>query len=120
MAGGHDWTLTLRVGPRVERERFAELGDAVAEMQKRIEAVKAEGPLGSAKMFREYEPGRRIHARGEISRGRFLSSRGAGIDLMGDGALVPYSGTVWRKPLEPAEGETPFEAVEAFLRGAGK
>lgn len=117
MPGGGDWTLTLRAGPRVERERFADLGDAVAEMQRRIEAVKAEGPLGPAKMFREYEPARRIHARAEISRGRFLSTKGAGVDLMGDGALVPYSGTVWRRVLDAGEDETAYETVRKFLEG---
>jgi hypothetical protein len=37
------------------------------------------------------------------------------MDLMGDGTLVPYVGAVRKEPLEPRQGESPFDAVRAAL-----
>lgn len=118
MAKRGDWNLTLRHGPKVERESFAELDAAVAALSQRLEAVRAEGPLDSVKMFRQYDPNRRVHARAEISRGGLFRSAAAGVDLMGDGSLVAYSGSVRRRPLEPEEGGSPYEAVRAYLSAA--
>lgn len=109
------WTLTFRHGPRVERDRFDRLEDGIADLQRRIEEVRSEGPLGSAKMFREYEPGRRVQARGELSRGGVFRSVTAGIDLMGDGTLVPFRGSVLRRLLEGEEETDPFEALRTVL-----
>lgn len=117
--GRKQWTLTMRHGPRVERQRFDRLEDAVAELERQLEAVRNEGPLGSAKMFRRYEPGQRVQARGELSRGGFLRSVAAGVDLMGDGTLVPYRGSVRRRPLETEEGASPYDAVRQSLQAVG-
>ena len=68
-------------------------------------------------MIRTYEPGDRVQARLEISTGRVLRSRDAGVDVMGDGAIVPFRGGVRRQPLARESGQSPFEAVEAALRG---
>ncbi|MGH2925593.1 MAG: hypothetical protein ACRDK1_06425 [Solirubrobacterales bacterium] len=65
--------------------------------------------------LRDYEPGQRVHARVEISTGGPLRGREVGIDVMGDGTLVPYAGVVRKRPLEPSEGETAFEAVREAL-----
>lgn len=118
MARHRKWTLTVRHGPKVEREEFAELDDAVAGLRERLGAVRAEGPLDAVKMFREYEPGRRVHARAELSRGGFLRSVTAGVDLMGDGSLVAYAGSVRRRLLEAEDGGSPYDAVRDFLVGA--
>lgn len=117
-ARGKAWTLTLRHGPRVERLRFERLDEAVAELEDRLKSIRSsEGPLGSAKMFREYGPERRVQARAEISRGGPLRSVTAGVDLMGDGTFVPYRGSVRRRPLEFADS-SPFEAVRRDLESS--
>ena len=36
---------------------------------------------------------------------------------MGDGEIVPFRGGVFRKPLAPDDGVTPYDAVAAVLRG---
>lgn len=112
--------LTVRHGPKVSREKHESLGGAVASMREHIRRVRAEGRLPEVSMIRTYEPGRRVAARLEISTGRVLRSRDAGIDVMGDGTLVPFRGGVGRKPIEAgADGspESAIEAVEAALRG---
>lgn len=116
MGQGKDWTLTLRHGPRVERLRFTQLDEGVAELERQLEAVRVEGRLAPAKMFRQYEPGERVHARGELSRGGFLRSVSAGVDLMGDGSLVAFEGSMRRRPLEVEDAASPYEAVRDALQ----
>ena len=68
------------------------------------------------KSLRNFEPGQRVHARLEISTGRMLHRREAGLDVMGDGSLVPYSGGTFRRALDPSRSEDPFEMVHEALR----
>lgn len=116
MARSKAWTLTLRHGPQVERHRFEQLDEALASLEHHLEQIRGEGPLGSAKMFREYEPGQRVQARGEVSRGGILSSVSAGLDLMGDGTLVPFKGSVRRRLLDVEEGVSPIDALRQELQ----
>jgi hypothetical protein len=109
------WTLTVRHGPRVERERFEALDDAVAALRERAKAVRAEGNLAAAQGFREYEPAERVNARLQLTTGGWLRGREAGIDVMGDGTFVPYTGGIRRRELEQADGESAFDAVCAAL-----
>jgi len=108
--------LTIRNGPKVFREDHDSLSGAVTSMREHAERIRADGVLPEVSLIRTYEPGDRVKARVEISTGRFLRSRDAGVDIMGDGAIVPFRGGVGRHPLEPEPGQSPFEAVEAALR----
>lgn len=67
-------------------------------------------------MFRDYEPGDRVAARLELSAGGWLRGADAGIDVMGDGALVPYAGGVRRRPLDTRPGHDAVDAVGEALR----
>ncbi len=109
--------LTIRHGSKVKRESFATLAEAAAALRERAEAIRAEGDLPQVSAFRTYEPSARVHARLEISTGGPLRGRDAGIDVMGDGGLVPYLGGITRKPIEPAEGQSAFDAVAEALGG---
>jgi hypothetical protein len=108
--------LTIRHGPRVSREGHASLVDALAALRSHGERIRAEGGLDEVSLIRTYEPAERVKARLEISTGGVLRGRDAGLDVMGDGELVPFRGGVFRKPVEPAAGESPYEAVAAALR----
>lgn len=107
------FTLTVRHGARVERDRFDDLPAAIAAMRQRAEQIRAEGPLGSVKAFREYGPAQRVAGRVELSTGGWLRGGDAGVDVMGDGSLVAYSGGIRKRPLD--EGGDPFEAVRKAL-----
>jgi hypothetical protein len=109
------YTLTIRNGPRVERDRFDDLDSALAALRDRCEEIRAEGPLPGVSAIREYEPAQRVKARLEISTGRMFSRRDAGVDVMGDGTVVPFSGGTFRKPIEDAQGDY-VDAVTRALR----
>jgi hypothetical protein len=79
--------------------------------------VRAEGPLGDAEMLRRFESGERVAARLELSAGGWLRSREAGMDVMGDGALVPYAGAIRKRRLAPGGGQDAFDAIREALAG---
>ena len=109
MAG---YTLTVRHGPRVERERFEDLDRAIEALRSRAEEIRGEGPLDSVKAFREYGPSQRVAGRVEVSAGGWLRGRDAGVDVMGDGSFVPYAGGMRKRVLH---GDSPFDAVRDEL-----
>jgi len=110
------YKLTIRHGPKVTREGHETLSGALEALRESSERVRAEGNLPEVSLIRTYEPGVRVKARLEISTGGFLRRRDAGLDVMGDGALVPFKGGVVRRPLEMEEGASPYEALEGALR----
>ncbi len=85
-------------------------------MEAEAEAVVAEGPLPKRSMIRDYEPETQVAARFEISTGGLLGGDTAGIDVMGDGRLVPFKGGMVRRELEPKGAQSPFDAVRKALR----
>ncbi len=110
------WRLTVRKGPRVEREAFDDLAEALDTMRDHAVAAAAQGRLGPVQGFRSYEPEDRVAARIELSTGSRLRGREAGIDVMGDGTIVPYRGKVRKERLE---GRTPDAALEAVREALG-
>jgi hypothetical protein len=112
------WRLTIRHGSEVKREQFEGLDEAIAELERRAEAIRSEGPLEGVKMFREYASEQRIHARLEVSGPGRLRRPEAGVDVMGDGRLVPYRGAVFKKQLDPGRGSSAYDAVREALRDA--
>lgn len=107
----------IRHGSRVKRESFDTLDDAMEAMERRSGEIQGEGPLTGVNALRDYEPGQRVHARLELSTGGVLRGREAGVDVMGDGALVPYTGVVRKRRLEPSGNQSAFDAVREALAG---
>jgi hypothetical protein len=110
------WRLVIRHGPRVERQKFEDLDTALAAMERRAGEIRAEGPLEEISALRDYSPAAQVHARLELSSGGPLRGREAGVDLMGDGALIPYVGVVRKRRLEPPVRGSAFDAVRDALR----
>ena len=99
------------------REKFEDLDEAIATMERRAKDIRSQGPLEARKVFREYEAGVQVAGRVEISSGSFFrSGREAGVDVMGDGTLVAYEGGggFRRSELDPGE-DGPFDAVRRAL-----
>lgn len=86
-------------------------------MEGAIEDARRRGDLPTVKMLRDFEPGERVAARVEVSTGGWPGGRTAGIDLMGDGQAVVFSGGVRRDPVQPHEGESPYDAIRRTLAG---
>jgi len=99
----------------VEREDFDDLDAAIAAMQRRAREIRSEGPLDEINALRDFRPRDRVHARLGLSSRTFMRRREAGIDVMGDGALIPYTGLVRKRKLDSSSGESPFDAVREEL-----
>ncbi len=105
----------MRHGSDVEHEGFDDLDAAVAEMRRRALAIRAEGPVKPASLLRNYGPGDQVHARLQLSGKGLLRKPAAGIDVRGDGTLVPYSGGIRREELDPTDYDTPFDVIRQIL-----
>jgi hypothetical protein len=110
------YRLTTRHGSRVQKESFESLDEAIQAMERRSGEIRREGPLSEISALRDFKPGQRVHARLELSTGGVLRGTEGGIDVMGDGTLVPYVGGVRKRKLEPPDGGTAFDAVREALR----
>ncbi len=110
------WRVTVRSGPRVEKLRAATLDEAIAALEDRTRAAaSAHGRRGTVDLrYRRYEPGDQVAVRAEL-RGpeRWRPAVRAGMDVRGDGTLVPWSG---REPIVPDDGEGPYEALRRVLQ----
>jgi hypothetical protein len=110
------WKLTVRHGPDVEHSSFDDLGEAVAAMRGRALEIRAEGPNRPVNSVRRFEPRQQVNARLQLSRRAGLfGKQTAGVDVRGDGALVPFAGGVSREELDPSDHETPFDLVRETL-----
>jgi hypothetical protein len=109
------WKLTVRHGSDVSHESFGELDEAVAAMRERALGIRAEGPARPVSALREFSPGDQVHARLQISGGRWPRRAVAGVDVRGDGTFVPFRGGVRREELDPTDYDTPFDAVRESL-----
>ena len=104
-------TLTVRHGASVERESFAELGAALDALERAAKDIRSQGPLQAQKLVRDFEPGDLVAGRVEISTGgRLRGGTTAGVDVMGDGRYVPFTGGLAREELEVGE-RSPFATL---------
>ena len=112
MAG---YKLTIREGPKVTRSQYGSLAEALAALRGEAERIRDEGGLAEVRTLRTYGPEQRVKARIEVTSGGTLRrGRTAGVDVMGDGAVVPFAGGVFRKQLEPPSGDAYDAVAEAM------
>ena len=109
------WKVTVRHGSKVGREKFASLDEAIAEARRRVEEVQREGGLPAISAFREHTPGQRVEARIEISGPGFLRSREGGIDVMGDGRAIAYTGAIRKEQIEADTLDQAFGRLKEAL-----
>ena len=99
----------------MSRETFESLDSALESLERHAKDIRSQGPLRGRKLIREFEPADLVAGRVEISTGGFL--RGgvtAGIDVMGDGRYVAFTGGIGRDELDAGES-SPFAAVRRAL-----
>ena len=104
------WRLTLRVGPKVRRDEFASLDEAIDGLRSRM----AEAPRRETVdlRIRTFEPIQQVAARGELAGPR--RARG-GIDVRGDGSAEAFTGRLRRHVVEQEPGEDAFSALRRAL-----
>jgi hypothetical protein len=111
------WKLTVRAGPKVERERFAELDGALDSLEQRARELSNAAPDKSVDLkYKRFEPVQQVAARLELAGPeRMLPSVRAGIDVRGDGSTEAYVGRVRRAVIEQRKKETPYDALRRVL-----
>ena len=104
------YKLVMRFGPRVEKERFATLDEALDALATRIPTVsprEARSALG-----RDYEPVRQVAGRLELHGPRATHG---GVDVRGDGSAEAFRGRVRRTLVRQRDGESPYDALRREL-----
>ncbi len=99
------------------REKFATLDEAIDEARRRVDEVRREGGLPTISAFREHTPGQRVQARIEISGPGLIRSREGGIDVMGDGTAIAYTGAIRKETIEADSLGQAFERLRTILQG---
>jgi hypothetical protein len=109
------YTVTIRQGPKVTRERYAELDEAVGAVEqhgRELERGADARPVGGS-LIRRIEPVQQVVARLELrGPGRLR----AGVDVRGDGSSEAYTGRVRRRLVEQRTGEDAYGALRRTLR----
>lgn len=106
------WKVTVRRGSDVSRTKVETLDQAIDEARNAAEGVRRDGGLPTAKGFRDYEPDERVNARIEISGPGLLRGKEGGLDVMGDGTLVAYTGAIRKRKLG---GDSVDDALQRLM-----
>jgi hypothetical protein len=108
------YTVTARADAKVRKQRFDELDEALAALE-RIAGELADGaharPAGGF-LIRRLDPVQQVVGRIELAGpGRVR----AGVDVRGDGSSEAFLGRVRRRLIEQQGRETPFDALRRVL-----
>jgi hypothetical protein len=113
------WKVTVRHGSTVGREKFDSLDGAIEEARRRVEEIQREGGLPTISAFRKHTPDQRVEARIEISGPGFLRPREGGIDVMGDGSAIAYTGAIRKETIDADSLDQALERLSEILKSAG-
>jgi hypothetical protein len=104
------FTLTTRIGGKVEHERFEDLRAALGALERRGHALQgqADADVVGGSLMRRYEPQEQVTARLELSGPRRLR---VGVDVRGDGSALPFTGRLIRKPIDRTGDESAYDAL---------
>jgi len=106
--------VRVRQGPKVEKARFGDAGEAFAWVEQRgreLERAANARPV-SVPLVRTFDPMQQVTARIEVKGPR--GARG-GIDVRGDGSSEAWTGRVGRSVVEQRGGESPYSALRRAL-----
>ena len=109
------YRVTVRRGPRVERERFGELAPALRLIETRGRELEGEAPglAVGGRVAERFEPVQQVVARLELAGPGRLR---AGVDVRGDGSSEGYTGRLRRQVLEQRRGESAYDALRRTLK----
>jgi hypothetical protein len=107
------WKLTVRIGPKVERSRYDELGPALDAAEARAREIAAEVPKRAIDTkIKRFDPIQQVAARLELAGPeRLVPSVRAGLDVRGDGSTEAYRGRVKREAIKQRKGENAYKAL---------
>ena len=108
------YSLKTRRGARVERDRFDQLADALAALERRGEKLQDEANAApiDLRFGRKFEPVQQVFARLELAGPQRLR---AGVDVRGDGSVEAWTGRVRRKLVDQLQKESAYDALRRTL-----
>ena len=109
------WKVTVRHGSRVRREKFGSLEEAIADARLRVDEVRREDRLPPISMLRDFTPEERVQARIEISGPGVIRAPEGGIDVMGDGHAIAYTGAIRKRQIDADSLDGAFERLQDEL-----
>jgi hypothetical protein len=104
------YTLTTRIGGKVEHEHFDDLPAALGALERRGHALQgqADADVVGGSLMRRYQPQDQVTARLELSGPRRLR---VGVDVRGDGSALAFTGRLVRRPVDRAGNESAYDAL---------
>jgi hypothetical protein len=108
------YTLTIRQGSKVTRERYTELNTAVGAVEERGRELErgADARTVGGSFIRRIEPVQQVVARLELKGPHGMR---AGVDVRGDGSSEAFTGRVRRRLLVQRKGEDAYGALRRAL-----
>ena len=110
--------MTVRSGPKVDRERFDDLDAALDALESRGRALEKSASRDSVDIkLRTFDPIQQVSARIELAGPeRLLPKVRAGVDIRGDGSTEAYLGRVRRQLVDQRRSEGAYKALRRALR----
>jgi hypothetical protein len=116
------WKVTIRTGPRVEREHYDVLDaalDAVEARGRELASTTHNDPVDAR--IKRFDPVQQVAARIELSGPqRLIPSVHGGVDVRGDGSTEAYLGRLRREVVEQRKGESAFSALRRAVSNANE
>jgi hypothetical protein len=111
------YSLKTRSGARVQRDRFDELAEALAALERRGAELQddANARTIDLRLGRTFEPVQQVFARLELAGSGGIR---VGVDVRGDGSAEAWTGRVRRRLIEQAPGESAYAALRRTLEGS--
>jgi hypothetical protein len=108
------YTLTTRSGAKVDKQRHAQLGEALRELERQGRELErtADGHAEGGTLIRRLEPVQIVVARLELSGPGHLR---VGVDVRGDGSSEAFTGRLRRRVVEQRHGESAYDALRREL-----
>ena len=107
------YTLTIRAGAKVRKERHGDLAAAVAALRAHAAELADGAPARAVggRLMRRFDPVQQVVGRIEI-RGPGVR---CGVDVRGDGSAEAFTGRVGRALVHQQPGESPYDALVRVL-----
>jgi hypothetical protein len=110
------FTVTIRLGGKVTRERYTDLRDALAAIEDNGSQLErsAKARTRGGTLIRRIEPVQQVVARLELSGPDRLR---AGVDVRGDGSSEAFTGRLRRRLVAQRRRESAYDALRRELKG---
>ena len=110
------YTLTIRKGSKVDRERYSDLDAALRAIEQHGHELErtADARERGGTLIRRIEPVQQVVARLELAGPDRLR---AGVDVRGDGSSEAFTGRVRRRLVEQRGRESAYDALRRALDG---